>query len=78
MASKRTARLPETLSAQLRSAVTESGKSQYRIAKATGISQPAITRFVNGDRSISLETADKLAAYFGMSLTDPKPPEEDG
>lgn len=61
-----------TLSDQLRNAVTSGELSHYRIAKDTGISQPIITRFANGVRGISLETANKLAIYFEMRLTPPK------
>lgn len=68
MAAKRTKAAPPTLSEQLRAAIVESGLSHYRLAKETGVSQPIITRFVNGTRSISLETADRIAGYFGMTL----------
>ena len=74
MAKSRPKQRATTLTDQLRSAVLDSGISHYRIAKDTGMSQPIITRFANGDRSISLDTADKLAAYFQMRFTDPKPP----
>ena len=60
-----------TLAEQLRAALADSGLSHYRIAKETGVSQPIITRFVNGTRGLSLETADRLAAYFGMRFTPP-------
>jgi plasmid maintenance system antidote protein VapI len=65
---------PVDLDGQLRSAIVESGLSHYQLAKETGISQPIITRFANGDRSISLATASKLATFFGMRLSGPKPP----
>jgi predicted transcriptional regulator len=42
--------------------------TQYRIAKDTGISQPMITRFVKGDRGISLDTADKVVEYLSLEL----------
>ena len=60
----------KTLAEQIRQAMIDSEKTQYRIAKDTGISQPLITRFVNGDRGISLETADKLIKYLGLELRD--------
>jgi transcriptional regulator with XRE-family HTH domain len=53
---------------QLRRAIARSGESQYAIAKATGISQPMLNRFVNGERSISLETAAKLCTYLKLEL----------
>lgn len=57
-----------TLAEQLRKAIRDSKKSQYLIAKDTGISQPMINRFANGERGISLETADKLMEYLGLEL----------
>ncbi len=61
-----------SLTDQLRQAIVESGLSHYAIAKATGVSQPVLTRFVNGTRSVSIETASKLANHFGMWLAKPR------
>lgn len=62
------------LSDDLRRAITESGKSIYAVAKESGVSQPTLGRFVNGERGISIETADKLADYFKLGLSPlPKP-----
>ena len=72
MAKKRIQRKRKTLERHLRDAVTESGLSQYRIAKDTGISQPVVTRFANGTRSISIDTADRLMEYFGLEITPKK------
>ncbi|MCA9120999.1 MAG: helix-turn-helix transcriptional regulator [Planctomycetaceae bacterium] len=60
----------KTLAEQIRQAIIDSGITQYRIAKDTGISQPLLTRFVNGDRGISLDTADKLIEYLGLELRE--------
>ena len=57
-----------TLEEQIRNAAIESQLSHYRIALDTGISQSVVTRFLNGDRSISLATADKLCEHFGLEL----------
>ncbi len=55
----------ETLLKQIRG----SGKTLYRISRDTGINHTALTRFVTGDRpDIRISTADKLAAYFDLSL----------
>ena len=59
---------PVSLAAQLRKAIKASGLTQYRIAKDTGVPQPVVNRFVNGERSITLETADKLCRYLGLKL----------
>lgn len=66
-----------SLADQLRKAVTDSGLSVYRIAKDSGVSQPALQRFIAGDRdNIRIDTADKLAVYFRMRLTPPVFPKE--
>lgn len=77
MAANRSKAEPDTLADQLRAAMVGSGLSHYRISKDTGISQPVITRFINGDRDLKLETAGKLAAYFSMRLTEAKPVRRD-
>jgi plasmid maintenance system antidote protein VapI len=73
VAASRTKAEPDTLADQLRAALVASDLSHYRISKDTGISQPVVTRFINGDRDLRLETAGKLAAYLGMRLTEAKP-----
>jgi plasmid maintenance system antidote protein VapI len=74
MAKRRTPSEPSSLADQLRQAIIDSGQSHYALAKSTGIAQPIVTRFVNGTRSISLESASALAAYFEMTLTVRRPP----
>jgi len=48
--------------------IEESGKSIRSIAIGAGISQPQLSRFVNGERDLRLEAADKVASYFGLTL----------
>jgi plasmid maintenance system antidote protein VapI len=59
---------------QLREAVKQSGLSLYRIAKDSGVVYQVLHRFASGERDLTLETATKLADYFGMRLTRPKRP----
>ena len=59
---------------QLKRAIIKSGLTAHAIAKATGVAQPGIWHFLNGTRDLRLATAAKLAAYFGMELTEPKLP----
>jgi plasmid maintenance system antidote protein VapI len=61
-----------TLTNQLIDAIENSGATIYRVAKDSGIPCAIIQRFVTRERGMTLETADKLAAYFGMKLTKPK------
>lgn len=58
------------ISDQLREAMQNYG-SIYRVAKDSGVSQPILHRFYHGERDLRLETADQLAAFFGMRLTKP-------
>ena len=43
------------------------GISQYRLAKDLDVPQTRIADIVNGRRSITADTALRLAKYFGMS-----------
>src|SRR5215471_14229978 len=43
------------------------GISQYRLAKETGVPPRRINEIVHGSRSISADTALRLARYFGTS-----------
>jgi plasmid maintenance system antidote protein VapI len=53
----------------LRRAILDSGLPLLRIAEATGVERASLSRFVAGKRSLRLDMADKLAAYFGLTLT---------
>ena len=41
--------------------------TQYRLAKDIGVTPIRISQIVNGERSISVDTAMRLARYFGTS-----------
>jgi len=43
--------------------------SQYRLAKDMGVSQIRISQIIRGERSITVDTAMRLARYFGTSAT---------
>jgi antitoxin HigA-1 len=43
------------------------GLSQYRLAKETSVPPRRINEIVRGERSISADTALRLARYFGTS-----------
>ena len=61
-------RTPPPLSEQLRTAIAASGVSCYRIAKDTGVDKAVLSRFVNGQAGLSLETVDQVGQYLGLSL----------
>lgn len=43
------------------------GLSQYRLAQDLGVSPIRISQIVHGQRSITVDTAMRLARYFGTS-----------
>src|SRR5262249_22963690 len=47
--------------------LTPLGLSQYRLAKETSVPPRRINEIVRGERSISADTALRLAGYFGPS-----------
>jgi len=53
---------------QLRQAIAESGMSRYALSKKTGVAQSVLSHFVNGQRSLTLPTAARLAEALGMEL----------
>jgi addiction module HigA family antidote len=43
------------------------GLSQYRLAQDIGVTPIRVSQIVNGQRSITVDTAMRLARYFGTS-----------
>lgn len=56
------------LGEQLREAIAASGLTAYRIAKAAGIRPEMISRFLNRERDLTLESAGKVAAALRLEL----------
>jgi hypothetical protein len=56
------------MTAVLKAAIEQSGRSRYRIAKDTGITEPSLCRFMQGTASVRLDKADVLAEYLGLQL----------
>lgn len=54
-----------TMTELLRDALAKAG-SFYPIEAATGVKRQSMMKFVRGEQSLRLDTADKLAAYFGI------------
>jgi DNA-binding phage protein len=55
-------------SEQLRAAIEASGLTAYRLAQDTGVSVDSIQRWLNGERSMKLETFDALCVALGLKL----------
>jgi hypothetical protein len=58
-----------SLSKALRDAVRQSKESRYRISIDSGVDHAVLRRFMTKERDITLQTAEKLAAYFKLELT---------
>jgi plasmid maintenance system antidote protein VapI len=56
------------IAAELKAAIDASKKSYNQLETEIGIGRGVIGRFVKGQRDIGLETAEKIAEYFGLHL----------
>jgi transcriptional regulator with XRE-family HTH domain len=61
------------LTDQLRRIVERCGHTRYHIAKATGISEPTLSRFASGERFLSPKALDKLSEYLGLRIVTDTP-----
>jgi plasmid maintenance system antidote protein VapI len=66
MAKRRKA--PTSLSDQLRELIATAGLSVYELARDAGVDRSVLSRFLAGQRTITLETADRLAAVLKLRL----------
>ncbi len=60
-----------TLAELLRDALNNA-KSVRAVARATGVEQASLVRFRTGQRTLHLDKADILAAYFGIESRQTK------
>ena len=56
------------VSDRLKAAIEGSGLTRYAVAKAAGVAQITVDRFMEGTRDLRLATADKLAVALGLEL----------
>jgi plasmid maintenance system antidote protein VapI len=56
----------------LRRTIAESGIPLLRLSNDTDVARASLIRFLRGETSLRLDVADKLAAYFGLELTQRK------
>ena len=57
-----------SLSDELRQAIQRSGLSRYSIWQQTGIDQGSLSKFMDGERGLGLESIDKLADLLGLHI----------
>jgi transcriptional regulator with XRE-family HTH domain len=59
----------EKLSDEIRRAVDASGRSRYAICKALGLAEATMSRFMNGQGGLSMDSLDALADLLGLNIT---------
>lgn len=59
-----------TIVDQLRQAIVASGKTHYRLWKDSGVTVPALGRFMAGERGLTFDSAAKLATALGLELRE--------
>lgn len=57
-----------TLSEQLRPLIEQSGMSRYRICKRIGLAESAMSRFMSGERGLSMEVLDRLFLLLKLKV----------
>ncbi len=62
-----------SISDQLRQVILDCGQTRYAICKATGIGQDVLSRFIHGERGLSMEVLDTLGEYLGLRIVADKP-----
>jgi transcriptional regulator with XRE-family HTH domain len=53
---------------QLRDAIRASGVSLNELGRRTGVSEGQLSRFLRGDRTLTLPAAARVCLYFGLEL----------
>jgi len=61
-------KVSESMTAALRRAIAESDLSFKQLEKETGVIRQSLMKFAAGEQSIRLESADKLARFFGIEV----------
>jgi plasmid maintenance system antidote protein VapI len=63
--------MPIMILETLKKEIEKSGKTRYRIAKESGVSESQLCKLFGG-QSLYCETADLLCKYFGLELLPKK------
>ena len=52
----------------LRQAIAKSGLTNYELSKLSGVSEAQLSRFMNGKRTLTIPTAEKIAEHIGVEI----------
>jgi hypothetical protein len=72
MPRRRSPRGTSSLTNVLKEAIRDSGMPLPKLAHAVGISTPSLTRFMRGERSLSLPAVEKLMQHLGLVVVTPE------
>jgi len=64
----------DSLSDQLRERIRRDGRSFSELARVAGVHKASLSGFMTSGRTITLETADRLAAVLKVRLADEPAP----
>jgi transcriptional regulator with XRE-family HTH domain len=67
-----------TVTEQLKEAIRTSGASLMQLSRDSGVSQPQLSRFMLGQRTLTLPAVDKLCAALGLHLARSRRPRPKG
>ena len=56
----------------IRQAIQDSGLSCYEIARRSGVTAAQLSYFMNGKRSLTISSAEKIAEHVGIELNRKK------
>ena len=62
----------KNLTDTLRDAINGSGLAFIELERRSGVIRQSLMKFARGEQSLRLDQADKLAAFFGLQLTERK------
>ena len=62
----------ENIEDQFRKAILQSGMTRYRLSKLSGVTNSQLSLFVRGKRSLTLESAAKIAQVLEIELIQKK------
>ena len=57
------------MSDQLRQAIRDAGVSRYKIAQDTSIYESTLSKFIHGERGLSMDSLDQLGEYLELEIT---------
>jgi len=63
------------MSAIIRDAIRNSGRSLNQLSRETGITQGMLSRFMRDERTLTISTAERLCTVLGLELGPVKKPQ---